>query len=117
MRTFRSRVITAGLLAFATALGLRDGCVDLATAGFLLSHVEDPATALAELVRVVRPGGSVLATSYPAGATHPVKQAVDAVLTSFGYEPPPWYQHLKATGETSVGVPGALLSIAVAGRS
>ncbi len=99
----------------ATALGLRDRCVDLAAAGFLLSHVEAPAAALAELARVVRPGGSVLATSYPAGATHPVKQMVDAVLTAFGYKPPQWYQRLKATGETSVGVPGALLSIAVAG--
>ena len=100
----------------ARALGLRDRCVDLATAGFLLSHVEDPASALAEIVRLVRPGGLVLATGYPTGAVHPVKQAVDTVLASFGYRPPEWYLRLKATGEARVGDPVALLSVAGEGR-
>jgi ubiquinone/menaquinone biosynthesis C-methylase UbiE len=44
----------------AERLGLRDGAVDLVVLSLLLSVVERPRDALAEAVRVLRPGGLVL---------------------------------------------------------
>lgn len=43
-----------------TKLPAADGCVDLAIAMLVLHHVEKPNEALAELARIVRPGGRVL---------------------------------------------------------
>jgi len=42
-----------------TALPLEDGSVDAAFANMVLHHAEDPAAMLAEMARVVRPGGVV----------------------------------------------------------
>ena len=44
----------------AHALGLPDDSVDVAVAAFLLHCVDDPARVLAEMARVVRPGGLVV---------------------------------------------------------
>jgi hypothetical protein len=43
---------------------------------------------------VVRPGGPLLAASYAADDSHPVKQAVQGALSDAGWSPPPWYVHL-----------------------
>lgn len=96
------------------ALPLASRRFDLATASFVLSHVDDPHLALAELARVTRTGGRVLATAFPAGDRHPVKDVVDKVLHEFGYRAPDWYQHLKETGEARVGDPALLAAL---GRS
>lgn len=47
----------------AMALDLADGAVDAAWAHALLEHLPDPAAALREMARVVRPGGPVVAVS------------------------------------------------------
>jgi trans-aconitate methyltransferase len=88
------------------ALPLASGCVDAAVAGFVLSHVADPVAALRELARVVQPGGTVLATAFPAGVDsprHPAKAALDRVLDEHGYRTPGWYERLKTDGEPRVG--------------
>ena len=46
----------------AHALALPDDSVDVAVAAFLLHCVDDPAQVLAEMARVVRPGGQVVVT-------------------------------------------------------
>lgn len=51
------------LAADVADLPLQDGAVDVAFAHALLEHVPDPVAALAELARVVRPGGAVVAVS------------------------------------------------------
>lgn len=93
------------------ALPLADGRMDLATASFVLSHMDDPLGALAELARVTRPGGRVAATAFPTGDRHPVKEAVTEVLSEAGYRPPDWYQRLKESGEARVGDPRALAGL------
>ncbi len=45
----------------ALALPLDDAAVDLATCQTLLIHLADPAAAIAEMIRVTRPGGQVVA--------------------------------------------------------
>jgi SAM-dependent methyltransferase len=53
----------------ARALPLADGSVDLAVSGLVLNFVPEPQAALAEAVRVVRPGGTVAfyVWDYPGG--------------------------------------------------
>ncbi len=97
------------------ALPIRSRCLHAAVAGFVLSHLADPRRGLAELARVTRPGGTVLATAFPAGPgtpTHPAKAAVDEVLTRYGYRPPDWYTDLKSTGEERVGTAAGLSLLA-----
>src|SRR5687768_9740682 len=46
----------------AAALPFADGEMDYAFANMFLHHVEDPAAAIRELARIVRPGGRVVVT-------------------------------------------------------
>ncbi len=57
---------TMGLRVLATAeqLPLADGSVDGVTSGYLLRYVDDLPGAIAELARVVRPGGIVAALDF-----------------------------------------------------
>lgn len=93
-------------------LPLADGSVDLAVATLVLSHLADPHAGLAQLRRVTRPGGTVLATAFVAGASHPVKHAIDRVLDRYGYQAPDWYAELKALGEPRTGDAAALAELA-----
>lgn len=43
----------------ATALPLKDSTVDVAVSGLVLNFIPDPAAALQEMIRVVKPGGTV----------------------------------------------------------
>jgi SAM-dependent methyltransferase len=51
--------------ALLPRLPFADASCDAAVANFVLNHVGDPASAVAELRRVVRPGGHVAATIWP----------------------------------------------------
>lgn len=82
--------------------------VHLSVAAFVLSHVPDPQAACAELGRVTRRGGWVVASAFPAGARHPVKAAVDGVAARFGYRPPSWYHLFKDSLEARVGTAAGL---------
>jgi SAM-dependent methyltransferase len=99
------------LVADVRHLPLRAGAVDLSVATMVLSHLSDPEAGLAELSRVTRPAGTVLASAFPAGARHPARQAAERVLAADGYRPPDWYVALKAAGETRVGTPEALRAL------
>ena len=52
------------LQADALRLPFRDGVFDLATIAFGIRNVEDPVAGLAEMARVVRPGGEVLVLEF-----------------------------------------------------
>ena len=59
--------------AQAEALPLEDGAVDALTHTYLLRYVDDPAATLAELARVIRPGGIMASLEFgvPAGPAYP----------------------------------------------
>ena len=64
LTVLRSRLAAAGAeaetaVADATRLPLRDGCIDAAYLVTVLGEVPDPEAALAELRRVLKPGGTL----------------------------------------------------------
>jgi ubiquinone/menaquinone biosynthesis C-methylase UbiE len=81
--------------ADALALPFAAATFDAAIAAFSLNHVGRPADGLREMLRVVRPGGPVLAAAYAADDTHPVKHAVEGALIAAGWKPPSWYEELR----------------------
>jgi len=93
-------------------LPVRTDSVGASVACLVLSHVDEPAVALGELARVTRPDGPVVATAFPAGERHPVKEAADRALAAAGYRTPAWYDEVKSTGEVRVGSPRVLLDLA-----
>jgi len=97
--------------ADALRLPFVDGAFDATLAGFLLNHLA-PAPALAELARVVRPGGAVLASTWAAERPDPVKTAIDAVITAWGWVAPAWYQAMKTEVEPTSGDPARLAAAA-----
>jgi demethylmenaquinone methyltransferase/2-methoxy-6-polyprenyl-1,4-benzoquinol methylase len=80
----RARVEAAGLTeririveGSAERLPFPDGSFDALTFTYLLRYVEEPAAALAELTRVVRPGGTIAALEFgvPRGVWRPLWEA------------------------------------------
>lgn len=76
------------------ALPFATGAFDAAVAAFVLNHLTDPAAGLAEMRRVTRPGGAVLAAVYASDDAHPVKAAVEDALAARGWVPDAWYVQL-----------------------
>ena len=73
--------------ASAEALPFADGAFDHLTVTYLLRYVDDPAATLAELARVVRPGGVVASLEFgvPGGPARPLWELyVGAVLPLAG---------------------------------
>jgi demethylmenaquinone methyltransferase/2-methoxy-6-polyprenyl-1,4-benzoquinol methylase len=77
----RSRIDSAGLAqrirlveGSAESLPFPDGSFDALTFTYLLRYVEDPAAALGELARVVKPGGTIAALEFglPSGLWRPL---------------------------------------------
>jgi SAM-dependent methyltransferase len=80
------------------ALPFRDGSFDVVAAAFVLNHLPDPAAGLAELRRVTRAGGAVLASTF-SGDRAAVKFAVDEVAADHGFVAPDWYLGFRGTAQ------------------
>ncbi len=98
----------------ALALPFAARSFDAVVAAFSLNHVTRPADALREAARVVRLGGTLVASAYADHDQHPVKQAVDDVAGEEGWVIPEWYVALRrdampllATVDRALGVAAA----------
>jgi len=96
------------------SLPFLDGSFDAALAGFSISHILAPERALAEMRRVVRPAGAVVASVFGASPLNASKEIVDEVAGEFGYRRPEWYAVLKADAEPRSNTPELLASSASA---
>jgi SAM-dependent methyltransferase len=94
------------------ALPLAAASVDDAVAAFVLNHLTDPATGLAELARVTRPGGAVLATVFSSHNTSGARDRIDAAAHAAGWQAPAWYTDLKASAVPLLGHPAAMAAAA-----
>jgi ubiquinone/menaquinone biosynthesis C-methylase UbiE len=103
-----------GVAGDVVALPVRGGAADVAVAAFVLNHLARPADGLAELGRVIRSGGAVLASVFGVGPSHPSKNAIDAVAVEYGYRPARWYRRMKETYEAQVSDADELAGFATA---
>lgn len=77
----------ATLQGDAQALPLADACVERVMANHMLYHVPDQATALAEMHRVLKPGGLVMLTTNAADANALFHEAHCETALALGYTP------------------------------
>lgn len=103
---------TLSLAGDMCALPFAGGRFDAAVSGFAISHIEAPEQALAEMHRVVRPRGRVIAAVFGAAPPSAAKDAVDEVARDFGYQPPAWYVVLKTGTEPRSNTPELLRACA-----
>jgi SAM-dependent methyltransferase len=91
------------VVADVTRLPFPSGVFDAAVASFVLNHLTNPAAGFAELTRVSRPGGAVLATVYANTSHSENRDTIDEIARSHGWAPPSWYAELKATATPILG--------------
>jgi len=86
----RDKVRSAGvrpvrlLVADMTAIPLPDACVDAVTTGYGLRNVPDLGRAIAEIHRVLKPGGRLLSLDFNRPSSAPVRAVYHAYLTAVG---------------------------------
>jgi SAM-dependent methyltransferase len=89
LRVARTRGGAPAVLADALALPLADGTADAVILAYVLFHVADPARAVAEAARVLRPGGRVGTITWAWERGPPADTVWDHVLTGAGVPPAP----------------------------
>jgi len=94
------------------ALPLAAGSVDDAVAAFVLNHLAEPAAGLAELARVTRPGGAILAAVFANESRSAARDRIDAAASAAGWQPPTWYRDLKAEAAPILGTADAMAAVA-----
>jgi len=85
------------------ALPLVDCAVDDCVAAFVLNHLFEPAAGLAELIRVTRPGGAVLAAVFANAAHSESRDCVDDTARGEGWQTPEWYLEIKTKATPILG--------------
>lgn len=86
----------AAVVGDVLALPFATSAFGATVAAFSLNHLTSPAAGLREMARVTRPGGAILAATYAADDTHPLKEAVKEALAARGWVPEPWFTALGA---------------------
>ena len=99
-------------VADVRALPLATGSVDDAVAAFVLNHLTDPEAGLAELARVTRPGGAVLAAVFGNDSQSDARDRIDAAATAAGWQVPDWYRQMKTAAAPILGTAAAMAAAA-----
>ena len=86
-----------------TLLPFDSDVADHAVAAFVMNHLPDPALALAELARVVRPGGRIATDVFSNASKSPARDAIDDAAGLHGYTPPDWYDDLRNIYADQIG--------------
>ena len=96
------------------ALPLGTASVDDAVAAFVLNHLTEPAEALAELGRVTRPAGAVMAAVFGNDSHSDARDRIDTAALAAGWEVPDWYRQLKTVAAPILGTAAAMAAAAQA---
>jgi SAM-dependent methyltransferase len=99
-------------VADARALPLPDDSVDAAAAAFVLNHLAEPADGIAELIRVTKPGGPVLATVFSNASRSQARDQIDMLAQQAGWQVPGWYTDLKTSAVPALGSAEAMRAAA-----
>jgi ubiquinone/menaquinone biosynthesis C-methylase UbiE len=102
------------MVADILSLPLVDNAVDDCIAAFVLNHLAEPAVAFAELIRVTRPGGALLAAVYCNASRSRARDAVDEAARGEGWQVPEWYVAMKAQVAPILGTAQAMARVAAA---
>jgi ubiquinone/menaquinone biosynthesis C-methylase UbiE len=97
MLTWQAEARPPCAVADIRSLPLPANAVDDSLAAFVLNHLADPATGLAELARVTRPGGAILAAVFANDSRSEARDLIDAAAAAAGWAPPAWYREMKTT--------------------
>jgi SAM-dependent methyltransferase len=97
MLAWRADERPPGFVADVLDLPVRNAAVDDVVAAFVLNHLVEPRSGLAEMARVTRSGGAVLACVYSTVSHNSVRDALDEAARVEGWRPPDWYVDLKQT--------------------
>jgi hypothetical protein len=73
-----------------------------------------PSDGLAELIRVTRPGGAVLATVFSTASGSQARDQIDALAQEAGWQVPGWYADLKTNAIPVLGSAEAMRAAAEA---
>jgi SAM-dependent methyltransferase len=94
------------------AMPLPSCAVDDSVAAFVLNHLRDPRTGLAELARVTRPGGAILAVVFANGSRSEARDRIDAAALAAGWQVPGWYREMKTAAAPILGTADAMAAAA-----
>ena len=94
------------------ALPLPAAAVDDCVAAFVLNHITDPGAGLAELARVTRRGGAILAAVFANDSHSEARDRVDAAAAAAGWLAPPWYREMKSAAAPILGTADAMAAAA-----
>ena len=94
------------------ALPLPLDTVDDSVAAFVLNHLGDPGTGLAELARVTRPGGAILAAVFANDSRSDARDRIDAAAVAAGWQAPAWYREMKTAAAPVLGTAEAMAAAA-----
>jgi SAM-dependent methyltransferase len=91
------------VVADVCALPFGDRSVDDTVAAFVLNHLTDPAAGFAELIRVTRHRGALLACVYANASRSEVRDRVDRLAAQAGWQIPEWYLEVKQRATPLLG--------------
>lgn len=113
---------TRFLVGDMMALPLPDGCADVVTAGYGLRNVPDLERAIAEVYRVLKPGGRFLSLDFNRPGSRPVRAAYHVYLTVVGsllgwalHGDPDTYRYIPESIRQYPGAPAVVDRLAAAG--
>ena len=103
MLAWNARARPPCVVADIRALPLPAGRVDAAVAAFVLNHLTEPSAGLAELARVTRPEGALLAAVFSNASRSQARDRINAVAQDAGWQVPDWYVDLKTNAVPILG--------------
>lgn len=103
MLAWRASGRPPAVVADICCLPFANQSVNDSVSAFVLNHLVEPAAGLAELIRVTRPRGALLACVYSNASRSEVRDAIDRAAQLEGWRVPGWYTEIKQSAVPLLG--------------